>query len=160
PVSTDPCGRIQYGIPTPSAEHQGIGRVDWQRTRNDTIFGRWYVTNYASPAYYTNNLLTTATTGQEGQSQSIVAGDTRVLGPATVNSFRATFTRSMMVRTNADGTPTMTQLGSNVTSMVPNYTGQVSASGYFSLGGIGGYFVNNTLNLTDGINLTRGSHNI
>jgi hypothetical protein len=66
----------------------------------------------------------------------------------------------MMVRTNAPGTPTMTQLGSNVTSMAPDYTGQVSASGYFSLGGIGGYFVNNTLNLTEGINLTRGTHNI
>lgn len=160
PLASNSCGKIQYGIPAPNAEQQGMGRVDWQRTSSDAIFGRWFVANYAAPSYYTNNLLTTAATGQAGQVQSIIAGDTRVLNPATVNSFRAAFTRSMMVRTNAPGTPTMTDLGSNVTSMVSNYTGQVSASGYFSLGGIGGYFVNNTLNLSEGVNMTRGSHQI
>ena len=160
PLSTDPCGKIQYGIPAPNAEHQGIGRIDWQQSDKNLIFARWFVTNYAAPPYYTNNVITTATVGLEAQSQSIVAGDTYLLGPSTVSSFRATFTRSMAVRKEAPGTPTMTQLGSNVTSLVSDYTGQVSASGYFSLGGIGGYFVNNTLNISEGLNMTRGSHQI
>ena len=144
PLASDPCGTIRYGIPTPNGEHQGMGRVDWQRTSSDAIFARWFVANYAAPSYYTDNLITTAATGQAGQVQSIIAADTRVLNPTSVNSFRTAFTRSMMVRTNAPGTPTLTDLGSNVTSMISNYSGQVSASGYFSLGGIGGYFVNNT----------------
>jgi hypothetical protein len=160
PVSTDPCGKIQYGIPAPNVEHQGIGRVDWQQSAKNLIFGRWFVTNYAAPPYYSNNVITTATVGLAAQSQSIVAGETYLISPTTVSSFRATFTRSMAVRKEAPGTPTMTQLGSNVDSLVPDYTGQVSASGYFSLGGIGGYFVNNTLNLSEGLNLTRGSHQI
>jgi Carboxypeptidase regulatory-like domain len=149
PVSTDPCGKIQYGIPTPNVEHQGIGRVDWQKSPKNAVFARWFVTNYAQPPYYTNNLLTTATVGQAAQAQSIVAGDTYLISPTTVSSFRATFTRSMAVRQDAPDTPTLTQLGANLTSMVPDYTGQVSASGYFSLGGIGGYFVNNTWNLSE-----------
>ena len=128
--------------------------MDWQQSARNSIFGRWFVTNYAQPAYYTNNLLTTAAVGQEAQSQSIIAGDTYLIDAAIVSSFRATFTRSMAVRRNAANTPTMTELGSNVTSLVPDYTGQVSASGYFSLGGIGGYFVNNTWNLSDDVSMS------
>ena len=29
PVSQDPCGRLQYGIPNNSTEHQGLGKVDY-----------------------------------------------------------------------------------------------------------------------------------
>jgi hypothetical protein len=54
----------------------------------------------------------------------------------------------------------MTDLGSHVTSPVRDYTGQVSASSYFSLGGIGGYFVNNTWNLSDGLSMVRGAHQV
>ena len=160
PVSSDPCGKIQYGVPAPAAEHQGIGRVDWQASERNVIFGRWFVTNYAQPPYYANNLLTTSTVGQDAQTQSIIAGETFLINPGTISAFRANFTRSMAVRVNAPGTPTLTQLGSNVTSLVPDYTGQISASGYFSLGGIGGYFVNNTWNLNEDISMTRGPHQI
>jgi hypothetical protein len=160
PVSTDPCGKITYGVPTPNVEHQGIGRVDWQQSARNSVFGRWFVTDYSQPPYYTDNLLTTLTVGQAARAQSIIAGDTYLISPTTVNSFRANFTRSMAVRQDAPNTPTMTQLGSNVTSLVPDYTGQVSASGYFSLGGIGGYFVNNTWNLSESVSMTRGTHQI
>src|SRR5439155_11804377 len=29
PVSTDPCGKIQYGIPNNNTEHQALGKVDY-----------------------------------------------------------------------------------------------------------------------------------
>ena len=160
PVSNDPCGKVQFGVPAPTAEHQGIARVDWQQSTKNSVFGRWFVTNSAQPPYYTNNLLTTASVGQLAQVQSIIAGDTYLVSPTIVNTFRATFARSNAVRVNAPGTPTMTDLGSKVTSPVRDYTGQVSASSYFSLGGIGGYFVNNTWNLSDGLSMVRGAHQI
>ncbi len=160
PLSTDPCGKVQYGVPTPNVEHQGVGRVDWQQSAKNAVFGRWFVTDYSQAPYYTNNLLTTLTVGQAARSQSVIAGDTYLINPTTVSAFRANFTRSMAVRQDAANTPTMTQLGSNVTSLLPDYTGQVSASGYFSLGGIGGYFVNNTWNISESVSMTRGAHQI
>jgi len=160
PVSADPCGRIQYGVPAPTTEHQGIGRVDWRPSDRHTTFGRWFITDYAQPPYYAGNLLTTSTVGQAARTQSIAAGDTFLISAASINTFRANATRSMAVRVNAPGTPTLTALGSNVTSMFPDFTGQIGVSGYFSLGGLGGYFVNNTANIADDFSLTRGAHQI
>ncbi len=64
PVSSDPCGRILYGTPTADYEFQGISRVDWQRTQNDSIFVRYFITDYALKAFYDKfNLLTAANPG-------------------------------------------------------------------------------------------------
>jgi Carboxypeptidase regulatory-like domain/TonB dependent receptor len=161
PVSSDPCGKLVYsGVPNNTVEHQGIGRIDWQQRKNNTIFGRWFVADYALPPHYTNNLLTSTTVGLGDRAQSAIAGDTWTINQSAINVFRGTFTRSRITRIEPNGVPTLTQLGANVYSPIPNYTGQVSATGYFSLGGIGGYFANNTLNLSDDVNLTRGGHQI
>lgn len=161
PVSTDPCGKLVYnGVPQNTFENQGIARVDWLQRPNNSVFARWFVTDYELSPHYTNNLLTSNTVGLGDRDQSAIAGDTWILNPATVNSFRATFTRSRISRIEPDGVPNLTQLGANVTSPVLNYTGQISASGYFSLGGIGGYFANNTLALSDDVNRTQGAHEI
>ena len=77
-----------------------------------------------------------------------------------MNTVRAVFTRSHVVRVPADSIPTLTDLGANVYSPIPRYTGQISASAYFSLGGIPGYFANNTLQLSDDLDLIRGAHQI
>jgi hypothetical protein len=161
PVSTDPCGKLVYqGAPQNTVENQGIVRADWQQRPDNSIFARWFVANYELSPHYTNNLLTSTAVGLGDQDQSAIAGDTWILNPATVSSFSATFTRSRITRIEPAGVPTMTQLGANVYSPIPNYTGQVSASGYFSLGGIGGYFANNTLSLSDEINWTKRAHEI
>jgi hypothetical protein len=161
PVSNDPCGRLQYGVVSRSNEYQGVTRIDWQRTANDSIFARYFVTDYGLQAYYDkSNLLTAASPGLRDRVQSFILGDTYLISPRAVNSFRASFSRSAVQRIGADGVPTMAQLGSNVYSPIPNYTGQIQISGYFNTGAIPGHIYNNIYGLSDDVAMTRGAHQL
>jgi hypothetical protein len=75
PVSNDPCGRLTYGISNPSNEYQVVSRVDWAQSKRNNILGRFFILDYANPAIYTNNVLTTARPGLLQRAQSTVLGD-------------------------------------------------------------------------------------
>jgi hypothetical protein len=161
PVSADPCGRLVYGVPSRSNEHQGVSRADWQRSSKETIFARYYVTDYGLDAYYDKvNLLTAATAGLQNRVQSVILGDTYLISSRMVNSFRASYSRSAIQRIGADGVPTMSQLGANVTSPIPRYTGQIQVSGYFNTGAIPGYVFTNIYGLSDDLGMTLGAHQV
>jgi hypothetical protein len=49
PLSNDPCGRLVYAAPSPSNENQYIGRADWLQSAKNTIYGRYYIADYANP---------------------------------------------------------------------------------------------------------------
>jgi hypothetical protein len=159
PVATDPCGKILYGVPQIDNEYQGVGRLDWQHKQNDTIFFRYFVTNYNLDAFYNkSNLLTAGAPGLLDQVQSMTAGDTYLINSNTVNAFRAGYSRSAVQRVGADGVPTFGQLGSNVYSPIANYTGQIMANGYFTLSSIPGWVYTNIYSLSDEVGMTHGSH--
>ena len=75
PVPTDPCGRLVYAIPNPNNENQYVGRVDWMQSANNSIYGRFFVTDYDNPVYYTDNILTTTRSGLEERATSAVIAD-------------------------------------------------------------------------------------
>ena len=92
PLSTDPCGRIFYGYPTPSSDKQVLARVDYQRSDKHSLFGRYFRAAFTSPYYYDGkNALATTTPGIYNMGQSTVFGDTYSISPTLINSFRATF---------------------------------------------------------------------
>jgi hypothetical protein len=49
PTTTDPCGQVTYSQAKDSNELQYVGRIDYQRTSNHTIFGRYMATSATSP---------------------------------------------------------------------------------------------------------------
>jgi hypothetical protein len=161
PVSNDPCGKILYGVPSIDNEYEGVTRMDWQRTQKDSVFVRYFITDYALEAYYDkSNLLTSGNPGLKDRVQTVTAGDTFVINEHTVNSFRASFDRSAVQRINAAGTPTIASLGSNIYSPIPNYTGQIFANGYFTMSSIPGWVYTNIYNLSDDLGKTIGSHQL
>jgi Carboxypeptidase regulatory-like domain len=161
PVSTDPCGKITYGIPSNSDEHQSVSRVDWQRTSKDQIFARYFITDYTLQSYYDKkNLLTSGTPGLQDRVQSVTLGDTYLLSANTVNSFRFGFSRSAVRRVTADGVPTTAELGSNVFAPIKNYLGQFQVPGYFTISAIPGYVFNNLFNVSEDVSMTRGKHQL
>jgi len=161
PVSTDPCGRITYGIPKNTNEYQSVTKLDWQRNPKDHLFARYFITDYTLQAYYDkSNLLTAGSPGQLDRVQSVTLGDTYLLSANTVNSFRFGFSRSAVQRVTADGVPTMQELGSNVFAPIKNYIGQFSVSGYFSSSSIPGYVMNNLFNVSEDLSMTRGKHQL
>ena len=161
PVSTDPCGKITYGIPTRDNEYQGVARVDWQRRQNDSIFARYFITDYGLDAFYDKtNLLTAANVGLADRVQSANLGDTYLINAKTVNSLRLSFSGSAVNRVGAEGVPTMTQLGSNVFSPISNYTGQIMVNGYFTSGAIPGYIYTNVYSISEDLGTTIGAHQL
>jgi hypothetical protein len=93
PVSTDPCGRLQYGVPNNSTEHQNLSRADYTLNRSQSLFGRYLYAVYDNPATYDGtNALTLSRTGQNNQVHSLV--------PATTGSCR----RAWSTRCTSPGT--------------------------------------------------------
>jgi hypothetical protein len=160
PVSSDPCGKIQYGLISDNREIQAISRIDYNRSVKHSIFGRYMMSDYLAPAYSNpSNLLGTTTPGLADRVQTLTLGDTYSFSPNLINSFHATGTRSSVNRFPAQGTPTLSQLGVNQYSPV---TGQlnVTDSGFFSISPLVAFFDTNVFQIADDVNLIRGSHQI
>jgi hypothetical protein len=110
PKTTDPCGQVTYTLRGDSDERQYVSRVDYQRTSNDTIFGRYMATKFDKPipmregdtplslydAANNTNVL-----GFDALAHSLAIGDTRVYGSNTVNAIHFTYNRSGVYRLRA-----------------------------------------------------------
>ena len=134
PVSSDPCGKLTYGIPSSDHENQFLGRGDYQLNAKHSLFARYFVTDYQHAPYYTDNLLTMSTDASVGLSdrvQSAVVGHTFIITPTTISSFRAGFSRASIIRYTPAGIPTPQSLGANVTSSIPGYI-YIPVSNYFT----------------------------
>ena len=164
PVSTSPCGKATYGIPTTGDEDQAIGRVDWILTAKHSIFARYFLAQYSNPASWNpTNALVTTQAGTLMRAQSFTIGDTYSLNPTTLNTFHATFHR---MRNNRGPSPAVInakdQLGVNLFVYEPNYL-QVTVSNNFSIGCgtcVPGFFNINTFSFADDVDLMRGKHQI
>ena len=163
PVSSDPCGRLRYGIPNNSTEHQGLAKVDYALNSNHSTFVRYFFAVYDNPATYDGvNVLTLSRTSQNNKAHSLVVGHNSVLSASSLNSFHATFNRTLNDRPfSAYFTPT--ELGSRIFSLYPGYMGvTVTGSGF----GIGagatnpGYFNSKGWQIADDLDLIRGSHQL
>ena len=42
PSSSDPCGKVIYGNPSRPNQHMAVGKIDYQRAANHSIFGRYH----------------------------------------------------------------------------------------------------------------------
>jgi len=161
PVSEDPCGRLQYGIPNNNTEHQGLAKIDYTINSNSSFFARYFYAVYDNPATYDgSNVLTLSRTGQNNQVHSLVLGHTQVLSASTLNSLHVTINRTF----NDRPLPSFfsaTDLGAKVSSLVPGYVG-VSVTGNGFAVGAGatnpGYFNSKGFQIADDIDLVRGNH--
>jgi hypothetical protein len=165
PVSTSPCGAIQFAFPTQISEHQVVGRVDYQLTDKQNLFGRYLANMYYRPPAYTlapTNLLTTGQAGLDDAMQSIILGHTWIMSPAVVNSIHAAVNRVAIGRRNTD-------FFSGCDLGVQMYCGYLPHQSYFtvtnafSLGvstGTKGHNANTTYQLGDDVSVVKRSHQI
>src|SRR5262245_52305673 len=161
PVSTDPCGLLTYSIPNETDSYQVMGRVDWRRNASDSIFVRYYISDANLKAYTDPTNVLNTRIGLPDRAQSLIIGDTYVLNPNTVSTFRISYTRGAVQRLSPDKVPTATELGSKVTSMFPHYMGQnFGPSGYFGQPGIPGYVYTNVYDLSENLGITLHSHQL
>jgi hypothetical protein len=163
PVSSNPCGTQTLSIPNTGDENQGVSRIDWMQSSKNTIFGRYFITDFSDPPIYDGaNLLTTTKAGQLARNQSLVLGDTFTLSPSLVNSIHVTANRMAIFRGPAANVPNPAALGINVPSPVANDL-VLSLSGYFNVESgtaTAGHFNNNSLHIAEDIDWSKGKHQL
>lgn len=161
PVPPDPCGRFVYAIPNPNNENQYVGRVDWLQSARNSIYGRFFVTDYDNPVYYTNNILTTTRSGLEERATSAVIAD-QYTKAGFVNAFHGTYHRLINNRAVSPDMPNLVALGSNMFNAYPHFM-DFTVSGKFTVGGgsnAPATFTRNTYHVSDDIDLVRGRHHV
>jgi hypothetical protein len=163
PQALDQCGRVVYGAVQKINEYQMVSKADYQLSDKHSLFTRYMATTYFQPPPFQidPNILNTTTGGRDNLAQSITFGDTYLIGPTTVNSFRAAFNRTAIHRTNADtfGAP---DVGINSYTYMPKYF-LLNITGGFQIGsGIESEstFRTTTYGLNDDVSMIRGRHQI
>ncbi|MGH9327476.1 MAG: carboxypeptidase regulatory-like domain-containing protein [Terriglobia bacterium] len=160
PRSSNPCGELTYGIPTPEGENQYIGRVDWNQSAKNEVFSNYFFSGYSQPGPYDGDLLFTTSRGVLDRSQAAVLGDTYSISPTVLNSARIAWTRLSITRGPAADAPNWPDFGSNEYAAAPNQM-SLSISGYFDAGdGAPALFVNNSMQASDDVDMMRGPNHI
>src|SRR5262245_4321183 len=168
PTTTDPCGEVTYSQQKDSNEWQYLGRIDYQRTADHTIFGRYMATqaSIANPVREGDSALSlfdaannVGLQGMDGLSHSLALGDTRVFGSNVVNSLRFVFNRSAVTRFAPD-TFDPYDLGSDVYSYAPHVM-WARVQGAFEIQNQGNSrFLTNASQISDDFTMVRGDHQI
>ena len=162
PTATDPCGKSFYGTIANQDEHQGLARVDYQLNAQQSLFFRYFITHSLQPPPYDGvSPLSMTLSGADDLMNSAVLGHTWVIGAGTVNSFRATFNRSAVTKTEV---PTFDagNLGIAMHSLVPGHivasaNGAIYSSSVFSYAA---FDPTTAYQFADDVSKVKGNHQI
>jgi len=154
------CGKILYGTVQNQDEHSAVVKGDYQLSSKQSIFLRYYVSHSLQPSPYDgSNPLTMTLSGADDLVNSGVFGHTWVITPTMVNSFRATFNRSAVTKTQV---PTFDgpSLGIKMTTLVPGHliatvTGGPSSASVFSYAA---FDPTTDHQLSDDLSIIKGRH--
>ena len=163
PATTDPGGKVTYAIPSQVRENQFVTRVDSVLSANNSLYGRYFLDGYQSPAFYSpTNILITTSAGNSERAQNFTLGETYTISKNLVNSAHATVMRRRDDRGPNDGGINSKSVGINLYDM----TGvgmQLSVSSKWSMycgTCSAAHFNVNTLALADDVNWVHGKHQL
>ena len=163
PVSSDPCGRLLYGIPNNNNEQQAIGKVDYTLNDKHSAYARYFYANYTNPnSFDGKNILSLSKVDQANRAHSIVVGDTYLLSPNTILAFHATMNRTRNLRKVPEYF-SPSDLGIQVYIPVKGFTGITVTGNGFAIGAGAtnpGYFNSTNFQLAEDVDLIRGAHQI
>ncbi|HEY2040007.1 MAG TPA: TonB-dependent receptor [Edaphobacter sp.] len=159
----DSVGRVNIALPGNNTEDQYIGRIDFTWSPRHSLFGRYFLTNYNLPAYYSpTNILLTTVPGNDQRVQSFTLGDTFLFTPKLVNTFHGTYSRRRNNRGPTAGGINANNLGINVFTYTPIDL-RIQMNGGFNTGCgtcTPGFFNVNTEDFADDIDWLVGKHQI
>lgn len=163
PISTNPCGQLTYAISTQTNEDQYIGRVDWAQSAKNSLFARYFLTNYDLPTFFNGtNILTTTQSAFSERPQSFVLSDSYSISPTTLNSVHAAWSRLRINRSVAPNLISPNQVGVNMCNFTPHFI-YLSVSNHFAMGGGNNApadFNRNQTQLADDVDMIRGHNQI
>jgi hypothetical protein len=165
-ASNASCGNYTYLSPTNYGEEQGITKIDYHLSEKNTFFARYFVTHLQQqPGPKAANFILASVPGASDQVQNLTLGDTYLINPTTVNSFRATFNRSSNTTVNNSlynwtdvGVGDLYQL--DPTKFGKGLGGLSINGGPFGTGITPSWQPYDTLEFSDDVHLSRGKHQI
>src|SRR6185295_11102057 len=139
------------------------GRVDYQLSAKHSLFARYLDARLDTPTDYDGQNILTLTNGNQTQrAYSFVLGDTYLIGPHTVSSFRGAVNRTINDKKNPEYFD-LTSLGAkNVYESVPNMTYSTINSGFL----VGtslvnpGHYNSTSMHLGEDLSIVMGAHQI
>jgi hypothetical protein len=169
PVTNDPCGKVLFARKNNSNEQIILGRVDFQQSQKNSLFGRYELARLDQPSDYDGK--TWFSMGQPDFTRryhSFVLGDTYLLGSSVVSSFHGTVLRTLNEKYPKTPLFTWNDMGVKNFYYPPNWGKIVvlNVSGAFSTGP-GGAAMHNpgvtnstALQLAEDISWAHGAHQI
>ncbi len=160
PQSTDPCGKIQYVLKNDPDEQWAVGKVDFHVNDKSSVFVRYFMARYNLP-FDTTSFLTLNQSSQFDRYQDAEVGWTYLISNSMVNSIHTGVNRALATKASPPGVVTAGDLG------VPGYW---PLANYINLGVTGGfsvkfgtgvtpvYFNNTDFQVSDDLELTKGTH--
>ncbi|HEV3331030.1 MAG TPA: TonB-dependent receptor [Bryobacteraceae bacterium] len=164
PVPTNVCGQVNYGLLSNQTEHMGVARIDYQQSAKNSIFGRFYVTNFQQPTTFDGkDALTLNSNAQSDRVYSLTVGDTYLIGSNIVSSFRIGENRAEIPKI-VDNFATWPQLGVNA-PYNPAPAPRISVTGQGFGIGSGNSIINHDMtgpdtNISEDLSLVHGSHQL
>ena len=162
PVATNPCGKVIFGLLADSTENVGVTKIDYQKSDKDSFFGRFTVSNLDQPTTYNGtNALTVNTSKVHDRVYSLALGNTYLISPNIVSSFRVGANRTELPKI-PDNFASWQSLGVNATSILANNPRITISGNGFAVGG-GNDILNipNTgpnPNIAEDISWVKGAH--
>ena len=163
PKPLDDCGRFLTGNIVSENDLQIPARVDYQLSDKQTLFARYMLTRINIKLPYDlspGNVLTASGVGSHDMSNSLTIGNTYLIGPNIVNSFRVAGNRVSAIKPGAAIFGPQ-DVGINAFTYQSKYL-TMPVSGAFSVGS--GNFSQNsfayttTFGANDDVSIVKGSH--
>jgi hypothetical protein len=161
PKTDNPCGEMFIGRRSVQDEWQSLGRMDFQKSDKNSIFGRYMVSRYSetAPIKFDDNVLNAGQAGVNNLAQAFTVGNTYLVSSNVVQSFRLAANR---IAVHRNGLPFFgyEDVGINMYSYVPHWM-QIMVTGGFTLGsGAGGDTIVNTASFqgVEDLSIVRGNH--
>jgi hypothetical protein len=163
-TTTDPCGLLQYGLPSATDEGQYVTKIDYVINAKHSLFGRHIATTQFSPPPFTlesaqQNVLATRVGGRDNNAHSVTLGENYVISPSTLNSVRFAYNRTHISRPDISFFSAQ-EVGINSYSYLPHYM-LLNVTGGFILGTgteTPTDIVTPAWQISDDLTLVRGGH--
>jgi hypothetical protein len=135
PTPINNCGQVLYGLVTNEDEELIVGRMDYQQSSKNSIFGRFTLGHLTEPSTYNQgDPLTINTVGINDLDYQLALGDTYLISSNVISSLRIAASRTNVVKV-PDNYGSFNSLGANVTPLAGNTDIAVTAGGDFTIGG-------------------------
>jgi hypothetical protein len=165
PTPLDDCGTVTFGRKQNSNEQNIVGKLDYQQSAKNSIFGRYALARLDAPTDYDGqNWLSVSTADYTRRAHSFVLGDTYLIGPNMVSSFRGTFLYSPNPKTLKHDFFTFSDLGAKNLWYPSNWPkfAEINLTGSFSTSQVPTPGKTNTesFQFSEDLSVTKGTHQI